>query len=1033
VKKFSSVAKAAAAVLVTFAFVIGSLTVMDIAVPAQSAQAVGPAFACTPDFYQVSAGYMYKYLVSGNTYVRMDPNATVLTGLNAIGFNGFPGGDDYIYGLIGSSLYQIGSDGDPSAAIPLTGVTPSTTGGDFIAANQLLTATNKGVFTLVNTSTKVVSAFTAAGSVSWAAADLGYNPTNTTIYGMTGTTLDIGVISGSTVTVTSKAVTGSLGAAGDAWGAAYVDSAGNAYFFDNTSQNLVEISAANLATTSPAATSVTSVTSFGTPNDGASCVTASSPLAPTVTTTPATTVTTTAAVLNGTIQTGSPASSGVASGQLQMCYSTSNVLVNGALSVSPVCAPTTPASLATASTANASLSVSGLAPGTTYYYQLEATNGYGIQGFSNVSTVTTVAATHTVTFVANPSTGASAGSMSPESTNAPTALTANAYTQTGFTFAGWNTAANGTGTSYANNAIDPFSADQTLYAQWTAIPASTVTFADNGGTGALASESANVPTTLTANNNTITRAGYTFAGWNTLAGGGAGGTAYADGGTFPFPTTNTTLYAQWTAIPQATVTFDSTSATGGSMPDELDNVPTALTTNTLTKTGYTFGGWTATDGSTYTDGQIYSFATSTTMTPIWTAISASTVEFDNNGGTGSMPSETANVPTALTANTLTKTGYTFGGWTATDGTTWADGQTYPFATSTILTAVWTAIPASTVIFDANGASVGSMTAEVNNVPTALTTNAFVYPGHTFSGWNTIRNGTGTQYADGATYPFPASNTLYAQWSMIPNKTVTFVGNGGTGTMSPEADNVPTALTTNAFTRPGFTFAGWTTAADGTGTAYADGASFPFTADTPLYATWTAIPNTTVTFDNNGGVGTMTAEVDNIPTALTANTFTRTGYTFLGWNTAANGTGTTYSDTASYPFTASNTLFAVWTQLPVLTFNVNGGTGAVAPIVAGAPTSLPMTQVARPGYVFTGWNTSADGTGTAYAPGALYPFSGNSVLFAQFTKVVLGETGVDPTPGITLAMLLLALGLLLAGFPLVVRRRRRDHGAHLQQS
>ena len=57
--------------------------------------------------------------------------------------------------------------------------------------------------------------------------------------------------------------------------------------------------------------------------------------------------------------------------------------------------------------------------------------------------------------------------MSPQTANVPTALTANAFTRTGYTFSGWNTAANGSGTAYADGATYSFSADITLYAQWT--------------------------------------------------------------------------------------------------------------------------------------------------------------------------------------------------------------------------------------------------------------------------------------------------------------------------------------------------------------------------------------------------------------------------------------------------------------------------------------------------------------------------------------------------------------------------------------
>ena len=86
-------------------------------------------------------------------------------------------------------------------------------------------------------------------------------------------------------------------------------------------------------------------------------------------------------------------------------------------------------------------------------------------------------------------------------------------------------------------------------------------------------------------------------------------------------------------------------------------------------------------------------------------------------------------------------------------------------------------------------------------------------------------------------------------------TVTFDPNGGTGTMANQVANVPTALTANTFTRAGFTFAGWGTASGGP-VVYADGATYSFAADVTLYAQWTALPMHTVTFDPNGGTGTM---------------------------------------------------------------------------------------------------------------------------------------------------------------------------------
>jgi hypothetical protein len=69
----------------------------------------------------------------------------------------------------------------------------------------------------------------------------------------------------------------------------------------------------------------------------------------------------------------------------------------------------------------------------------------------------------------------------------------------------------------------------------------------------------------------------------------------------------------------------------------------------------------------------------------------------------------------------------------------------------------------------------------------------------------------------------------------------------------------------------------------------------------------------VTFDPNGGSGSMEIQEGDSPAALTANSFTRAGYRFSGWNTAESGLGTAYGDQASYAFSESTTLFAQWAQ------------------------------------------------------------------------------------------------------------------------
>ena len=164
----------------------------------------------------------------------------------------------------------------------------------------------------------------------------------------------------------------------------------------------------------------------------------------------------------------------------------------------------------------------------------------------------------------------------------------------------------------------------------------------------------------------------------------------------------------------------------------------------------------------------------------------------------------------------------------------------------------------------------------------------------------------------------ASDTyVYAngKWTLKENEiTITFDPNNGTGSMASMTVNpgIGNTLTANTFTREGYSFTGWNTKADGTGTSYADEESVSFDADTTLYAQWTQNP--VITFDANGGEGTMGTQTvkPNGATALTANTFTRADYDFAGWNTAKDGTGTAYADKANITTNENVTLYAQWT-------------------------------------------------------------------------------------------------------------------------
>jgi uncharacterized repeat protein (TIGR02543 family) len=311
---------------------------------------------------------------------------------------------------------------------------------------------------------------------------------------------------------------------------------------------------------------------------------------------------------------------------------------------------------------------------------------------------------------------------------------------------------------------------------------------------------------------------------------------------------------------------------------------------------------------------------------------------------------------------------------------------------------------ATVTFDANG-GVGTMAPESNSTPSPLTINVFTRSGYSFVDWNTQADGSGVKYANGAMFPFGQSMTLYAQWKSgkAPSHTVLFSANGGTGSMAREIDNTPTAISANAFTRSGYTFVDWNTAANGSGATFKAGVTYSFKKSVTLFAQWKKVPKApqnVVIFSANGGVGTMAVEHDDRPTSLTPNRFKRTGYTFAGWNTAANGFGISYANGAVYSFASSTNLYAQWKKKPgpvlsVVIFSPNGGVGTMAVEHHAGPAGLTLNLFTRAGYTFVDWNTAANGLGTSYPNGGTYSFATSTNLYAQWVK-----SGVSTPPTTT---------------------------------
>ena len=534
--------------------------------------------------------------------------------------------------------------------------------------------------------------------------------------------------------------------------------------------------------------------------------------------------------------------------------------------------------------------------------------------------------------------------------------------KTGYTFAGWNTAANGSGTSYSeDDAFAMGSSNITLYAQWTE-NVYTVSYDGNSNTGgAVPTDGTSYNTTDTAtvlgNTGSLVRTGYTFAGWNTAADGS--GTSYNVGDTFVMDNNDVTLYAKWTTIEYA-VTYDGNTNTSGSVPTDgskyhtTDTVTVLGNTGSLFRTGYTFAGWnTAADGSgtSYNVGDTFVMDNNdVTLYAKWTTIEYAVTYDGNTNTSGSVPTDGSKYHTTDTVTvlgnigSLVRTGYTFAGWnTAADGsgTSYNVGDTFVMDNNDVtLYAKWTTIEYA-VTYDGNTNTSGSVPTDGSKYHTTDTVTvlgnigSLVRTGYTFAGWNTAADGSGTSYNVGDTFVMDNNDvTLYAKWTTI-EYAVTYDGNTNTSGSAPTdgskyhtTDTVTVLGNTGSLVRTGYTFAGWNTAADGSGTSYNVGDTFVMdNNDVTLYAKWTTVEYA-VTYDGNtntsGSVptdGTSYNTTDTVTVLGNTGSLVRTGYTFAGWNTAADGSGTSYNVGDTFVMDNNDvTLYAKW----VLASNNGGG-------------------------------------------------------------------------------------------------------------
>ncbi|MGI6078853.1 MAG: InlB B-repeat-containing protein, partial [Fastidiosipilaceae bacterium] len=231
-------------------------------------------------------------------------------------------------------------------------------------------------------------------------------------------------------------------------------------------------------------------------------------------------------------------------------------------------------------------------------------------------------------------------------------------------------------------------------------------------------------------------------------------------------------------------------------------------------------------------------------------------------------------------------------------------------------------------------------------------------------------------------------TLYAQWT-VNSYTLEYDKNADDATWDLSSssgtydyDTTVTILSGTSgtdYTYDGYTFIGWNTESDGSGTWYSAGQSVSGLTATDggtvtLYAQWVSSTDYpyVVIYDGNGGSAIEPTTSSSSSVTLSTDSPSRAGYSFLGWATTADATAEEYEAGGSYTVASTDTLYAVWSSVYTYTveFDANGGTGTMDSLTGTYGTSLTLTDntMTYEGYTFLGWNTSSSGTGTWYADG-----------------------------------------------------------------
>jgi uncharacterized repeat protein (TIGR02543 family) len=515
--------------------------------------------------------------------------------------------------------------------------------------------------------------------------------------------------------------------------------------------------------------------------------------------------------------------------------------------------------------------------------------------------------------------------------------------RTGYTFAGWNTAADGSGIAYSPGATYNENINATLYAQWTA-NTYTVTFDPNGGDAA---EPASKEITFDAAYGSlamVSRIGYAFDGWFTATSGGAEVSAE----TTVTTADHHTLYAQWSLIPVSVVTditaVDVPEDGSAAFQARLSAQPAATVTVTITLV------------SGDTDIDVQSGDTLTFTTSNWDAWQTITLfaanDADTENGTSVIrltPDEPAYTGTEIIATEVDKD-------TILTIASGGNGDTDPSGEQIVQ----------------KGSST-SISANPNE-------------GYEFVNW-TVTSGSATIDDDAASSTMVTANapaTVQANFT-IKQYTLNYSA-GADGSLSGPSSQTVThgddGAEVTAIPDPGYRFTTWNDAV-----TTASRIDTNITSDLNVTASFS--PETLmVTFNPNGGDSpsfsekpvTFDSEYGDLPT------ISRAGYAFLGWFTSESG-GIPITAGSLVETAENHTLFAQWDALPVDQFLIAG----IPPRVEPGTTidGISITAMTASAGIATHFDGVVTFSGTAGITGTSQAFVDGLLQNVSITPGVVG--------------------------------------------